>query len=198
MTIEKGSTWGDPGPVPDDVAVCADDAAVAAVSDRVAVSSGGDLHRGLGSPRVKSPGDECVIVPVDLMRVAVEMTNGTRVVLPAVAHVCIGSFGARSGFRGLVNAGFVDGLNLAPRGHPGDGRVELVTMEPNVPWRQRWMARRRAVTGTHVPHPQIRVTAVESWACEVGGDELRIDGVVVSGASRVSVAVEPGRVRVAV
>lgn len=198
MTIEKGATWGEPGLLPVDAVVCLDDAAVASAADRVVVASGGDLHRGLGSPRAKSPGDECIILPVDLMRVSVETADGTRVVVPAAAHVCIGRFGARGGFLGLINAGFVDGSNLAPRGHPGDGQVELVTMEANVPWRQRWMARRRAVTGTHVPHPMIRVTALDSWEADVAGGELRVDGVVVAGARRVAVSVEPGRIRVAV
>lgn len=137
-------------------------------------------------------------LPVDLMRVTVEMSDGSHVVLPAVAHVCVGRFGARAGFRGVVNAGFVDGLNLAPRGHPGDGRVELVTMDAKIPWRQRRMARRRAVTGTHVPHPRIHVTPVEAWCSDVDCGDLRVDGVLVPGAARISVVLEPGRVRVAV
>ena len=198
MTIKKGVAWGEPGLVPDDAVTCADDAAVAASCDRVVVIGAGDLHRGLGQPRAKRPGEECTILSVDLMRVSVEKADGSVALLSAVAHVCIGRFGMRGGFRGLVNAGFVDGSNLAPRSHPGDGRVELVTMEGNTPWRQRLMARRRAVTGTHLPHPMIRVTALDAWETDVDGLGLRVDGVLVPGARRVSVSVEPGLVRVAV
>ncbi len=198
MTIEKGVAWGEPGQVPADAVTCIDDVAVAAGHDGVVVVAGGDLHKGLGMPRVKTPGEECMFLPVDLMRVAVETTDGMVLQLRAVAHVCIGSFGARGGFSGLVNAGFVDGLNLAPRGHPGDGRVELVTMDKDTPWRQRLMARRRAVTGTHVPHPMIDVAVCDTWTASVEGGDLSVDGVMIPGARRVTVSVDPGRVRVAV
>lgn len=198
MTIHKGVPWGEPGLVPDDAVVCDDDGAVAAAHDRVVMVGGGDLHMGLGMPRVKRPGEECTILPVDLMRVTVETADGAAVHLSAVAHVCIGRFGARGGFSGLVNAGFVDGLNLAPRGHPGDGRVELVTVDAGLPWRQRLMARRRAVTGTHVPHPMIDVAVRDAWTASVEDGNLNVDGVVIPGARRVSVSLEPGRVRVAV
>lgn len=198
MTIAKGSQWGNDGTVPADVVVCSSDADAASAVDAVVALTAGDLHRGLGEPRLKGPGDECRLVPVDALNVTVEMVDGTNVTMRAVAHVCVGRFGAREGFRAVVNAGFVAGANLAPRCHPGDGRAELVTMAPNVSWRQRRMARRRAATGTHVPHPAIDVASVVEWSAEVDGGDVRVDGRVVSGAVRVTVVLLPGCVTVAV
>lgn len=198
MSIAKGSEWGEAGVVPRDAVICTSDAEAASASGAVTLLRAGDLFRGLGEPRAKAAGDECRILPVDLMRVTVEFRDGASISMHAVAHVCLGRFAARDGFDGLVNAGFVDGANLAPRGHPGDGRIELVTMEPNVSWRQRRMARRRTSTGTHVPHPAISVSTVVEWEAETDSRELRVDGVLVTGSRRVSVVLDPGRVRVAV
>jgi hypothetical protein len=48
---------------------------------------------------------------------------------------------------------FRNGLDLVPRGHPGDGRAEVQIYA--VPNRQRRALRARLATGTHVPHPDI-------------------------------------------
>jgi hypothetical protein len=169
------------------------------VSGEVVVVTGGDLHRGVGQPRPKNEGDECTILPVDAMEVRVTTPAGETSQRWAVAHVCAGRFGRRSGFAGVVNAGFVDGLNLAPRGHPGDGRVELILVDRAMPWRQRAAARRRARTGSHVPHPSVHITAVTEWECErVGHEMLFIDGVDAGAWWKVSVLVRPGRVLIAV
>jgi diacylglycerol kinase family enzyme len=48
---------------------------------------------------------------------------------------------------------FRRGLDIVPRGHPGDGRAEIQIYA--VPGRDRRTLRRRLATGTHVPHPSI-------------------------------------------
>jgi hypothetical protein len=200
MTLEKGVPWGVSGTVPRGSARAESDAEVARAASREAVIvTSGDLHRGVGEPRAKNVGDECTLLPVDVMEVVVTSSRGETSVRPAVAHVCVGRFGARRGFAGLVNAGFVNGLNLAPRGHPGDGRVELVIFDESVPWRQRRLARRRARTGSHVPHPSIHVSSVNEWTRErVRGEALHIDGVMVDSWSKIAVTVRPGHVVIAV
>ncbi|MCZ7630088.1 MAG: hypothetical protein M5U19_14025 [Microthrixaceae bacterium] len=45
------------------------------------------------------------------------------------------------------------GANLAPRAHPGDGLID--TIEGSLGFSDRLRARRRFVTGTHVPHPSL-------------------------------------------
>lgn len=199
MTIEKGQDWGQSGTAPSDVRVASSDPDVADRLDRVVTLSGGDLHRGLGEPRRVKPGDPCTMLPVDALRVDVTTVAGESVTFAAVAHVCVGRFGGRGGFEAVVNAGFVQGLNLTPRGHPGDGRLELISVSPEMTWRQRRMARRRARTGTHLPHPEIVVSQVETWTTERRDRRrLAVDGVEVAGWSTVSVRVMPGRVHVAV
>ena len=76
----------------------------------------------------------------------------------------------------LANGEFVHGHDVVPRGHPGDGRVEVqvYAVRPG----QRILLRERLATGSHLPHPAIqqavaRVVDVElpdgDWPLEVDG-----------------------------
>jgi len=53
----------------------------------------------------------------------------------------------------IATGQFRGGLDLVPRGHPGDGRAEVQIYA--VPGRQTRALRARLATGTHVPHPKI-------------------------------------------
>jgi len=75
----------------------------------------------------------------------------------------------------VANGQFLRGADLVPRGHPGDGRLEVQVYA--VPPGQRATLRRRVRAGGHLPHPEI-VTAhgrrVEvAWA---GPTPLEADG----------------------
>ncbi len=70
--------------------------------------------------------------------------------------------GARTVFAGralgvvVANGQFRHGRDLVPRGHPGDGRLEVQVYA--VPAGERRALRDRLATGSHLPHPAI-VTA---------------------------------------
>ncbi len=53
----------------------------------------------------------------------------------------------------VANGQYLEGADLVPRGHPGDGRLE-VQVYALAPGERRAM-RRRLGTGTHLPHPRI-------------------------------------------
>ena len=57
----------------------------------------------------------------------------------------------------IANGQFVAGADLVPRGHPGDGRLEIqvYALAPG----ERGPMRRRLPTGTHLPHPRILATS---------------------------------------
>lgn len=192
MTIEKGKEWGTPGHVPTDVVRTTTDPEVAQHLESVVILGSGDLYRGLGQPVVRRAGDECTFVSVDVLKVAITAEDGSVEMRRAVAHVCVGHFVGRGRFTCLVNAGFVDGRDLAPRGHPGDGVAELVQIEARMSLRQRLLARRRARLGTHLPHPLISVRSVDRWQVErEGREKLKIDGCVVRNWKRIDIEIEP-------
>lgn len=193
--IEKGRDWGRPSRVPVGVLRCGSDADAAAARGPV-VLTGGDVHRGLGRPVPKSPGEESVLVEVDRMVCSI-MTRDGELHIPAFAHVVVGRLLSPGVFEACVNAGFVGGRNLTPRSHPGDGRFEAIRLEPSMGLRQRREARRRSSTGAHVPHPLVRIVHTTQWSCvRKGRERLRIDGVVIAGWVSVEVVAEPGVVHV--
>ncbi|MDE0268992.1 MAG: hypothetical protein OXI96_08160 [Acidimicrobiaceae bacterium] len=53
----------------------------------------------------------------------------------------------------ISNASFMGEWNIAPRAHPGDGRLHVLDTQCSIA--VRWVARRRLRFGTHVPHPDI-------------------------------------------
>lgn len=53
----------------------------------------------------------------------------------------------------VANGEYVDGADLVPRGHPGDGRLEVQVYA--VRPRERAQLRRRTRSGSHLPHPAI-------------------------------------------
>lgn len=90
----------------------------------------------------------------------------------------------------VANAAFLGTWNIAPRAHPGDGRLDV--LEGALSIGDRWRARSRVVSGSHVPHPRIeerRVTAAQFDLPR--GTVVYLDGTSLGPASTVSVRVEP-------
>lgn len=90
----------------------------------------------------------------------------------------------------IANGQFLHGVDVAPRGHPGDGAVEVqvYALGPG----QRRAMRRRLVTGAHVPHPDIRQTTANRIGIACGsGLDLEVDGITVGTTTGLDLAVLP-------
>jgi len=167
MTIKPGEEWGADTTRRPDAPVAATDhdlaAALQRYPDAEVVLTGGDLWRTFGSPGPSSPARR---YPIDL--VDVRLAGGTEHI--AVAHVVARlPWWAGGWLRGPVvvamNAEFLGDWELAPRGHPNDGRLETFELDPSLPVRQRLAIGRRLPTASHLPHPAIAVRPARrrSW-----------------------------------
>lgn len=198
MTIRKGEPWGNPGKVPEDAVMARSDLEVVRAG-AVCTIAGGNLHESLGRPVPRLPGDDCMLLPVDGIKVQVTAGDGTVRLLEAAGEVAVGSWFARSGYLVITNTGHLGPLNLAPRSHPNDGQLDEFELRAAMPLRERVVARRRARTGTHVPHPHIRAARVSDVTItRRGRQRLVVDGVPLRKWSRVRVTVAPDRFLVAV
>jgi hypothetical protein len=160
MTIRKGERWGSEGSLPPGSPVVRSDADLRAVVEP-SLSAGnrpatvgllaGDLCRTVGGP-----GDEArlrdggVVLSIDAVRVAID----------GVEHWFCSHLVARRRLwwgRAVVvmNAQWLGTLKLGPRAHPNDGLIDAT--DGTLPWSDRSEARRRARSGTHVPHPALTV-----------------------------------------
>lgn len=202
MSIARGRDWGEVGPIPDGAVTAATDAEAAAVVAEArragapappVVLTGGDLARTLGV--IGPPPDSADPAAGTCVRVDAGAALVDGRLCWFVAHLVA----RRSWWRGRVlvvaNAAFMGPNNVAPRAHPGDGRLDVLDTELRLGARIR--AKSRLAAGAHVPHPDIaqrRVAAAQfdlDPALDVHGDGLRL-----GRAAAVSVRVEPAALEV--
>ena len=196
MPIEKGQDWGEQRPMPDDIVTAGSDAEAAEIvttARRAAqpppplLLTDGDLARTLGGGRNRSP-DQRTHAAVDL----------GAVLLDGKLHWFLAHLVARrSWWRGRVlvaaNAAFLGNWNVAPRAHPGDGRLDVLDADP--PLGDRWQARRRLPTGTHLPHPDITVRRVEAMQFDLERPTpVWLDGRSHGPVRSISLRIEPAAV----
>lgn len=197
MVIGKGGEWGSAADVPSPVAADGDAAVVALQGDAVPFATSGNLHRSLGSPVLRGPG-LYTLLPVDALVCVVTGPHGSRDAV-ACSDVTVGSWFSRNGLVVATNVGLWNGLDLTPGSHPNDGRFEVLALDGRMPLRQRVLARRRARTGSHLPHPGLsRTTRTELTIERRGRQRLLIDSVDAGTWTSVSVVVAADRLRVLV
>lgn len=203
MTIEKGRPWGEPGVLPADGIVVRSDAEVgaevlAARRERRPVRPlgllGGDLARTCGATGIEARlhGPEAQRFPVDIGEVLVD---GTLRVF--AAHLVARQSWWRGPIVLVANAQWLGRWNVAPRGHPNDGKLDHLVADLSLG--DRLKARSRLRTGTHVPHPGIVERRTTGLQIDLDpGTRVWLDGVCVGAVRALSVRVVPDALTVVV
>ncbi|MFZ9674327.1 MAG: hypothetical protein ACO3DM_00380 [Ilumatobacteraceae bacterium] len=202
MTIEKGKEWGTEAVAPAGIRAATSDRELAELLATGAVVSPvkGDLARTIGVVVPPTEGSLARRLDVDLL--AVELVIGERVVVvDAIAHVVMRERRLVGGrlrgrFFAVMNAQYLRGRDVVPRGHPNDGRCEIISVDSAMGPRQRILAWSRARTGRHLPHPRINVRSTSEWSVpevstQAAGLVVVIDGVRWGVARSVTVRVRP-------
>lgn len=201
MPIRPGEDWGEPGGLPGGGVLVRSDAEARAVveearRDRAPIPPlgllGGDLCRTLGGTgdegRIRSP--EGRRLPIDLGTVLVDGR-----LLHFVAHLVARRGWWRGRILAVMNAQFLGNWDVAPRGHPNDGRLDVLDVAAAMPAGQRWQARTRLPSGTHVPHPHIAQRRTAALQVDLGRPTpVHLDGERVGDARSLSIRVEPDAV----
>jgi YegS C-terminal NAD kinase beta sandwich-like domain len=201
MTIGRGESWGRPA---GDLAgigcmVAHSDAEAREIVERARRAGdpvppllllGGDLCRTVGGTGDEhhARGPDALALPCDLGSVLLDGRQHWF-----VAHlVARRSWWRRGRIVAAMNAQFLGRFDVAPRGHPNDGRVEILDVAPSFGLGDRVKAWRRLPTGTHVPHPRIAVRRVSAEQ-ETFDPPLPVwlDGVAVGSVRQLSLRVEP-------
>ncbi|MGO9872582.1 MAG: hypothetical protein ACLPVY_02185 [Acidimicrobiia bacterium] len=176
--IQPGEPWGSPTSSPPDVEVAGGDAALAAVVGRAPGAlvrfrpdRTSDLARAVGLAPTTVHGPATALgtaLPLDLLAfsdaVACNMcvfgTPPDRLGRSSPSFEIDVELDGRPWHSGrattvVVAIGqFLRGLDVVPRGHPGDGKAEVQVYD--LARRERRMMRSRLVSGAHLPHPRIR------------------------------------------
>ena len=203
MIVERGRPWGEPGPLPEDGVVVASDAEARHVVESARRAGrvppalglvGGDLCRTLGGTgdeaRLRSA--EAMTLPVDLGSVLVDGRLHWF-----VAHLVARRSWLRGRAVAVMNAQWLGSWDLGPRSHPNDGLLDVT--DGDLPLRDRWEARRRARTGTHLPHPALHTSRTAAVQLELDPPlDVWLDGERVARARTLAVRVEPDALTVVV
>lgn len=196
MTIRKHQIWGESGTLDPDGVVVHGDAEAAAVLDEARHAGqtlpmlgllGGDLCRTMGGSgsAARLQGPDARRYPVDL---GVAVADGVEHLF--VAHVLVRRPLWRGRVLAAMNAQFIGSWDLGPRSHPNDGRLDVTDASLNLS--DKFAARRRLPSGTHVPHPDITVRRIAqaTYTFEPAA-QLHVDGVRRGRVEHLELRVEP-------
>jgi hypothetical protein len=204
VTIEKGSPWGEAGSPPEGAAHFSSVAQLASVLNggphgshhiSEAANTGAPPEYVLQSrafstllgrrPRTASG---YVRIPIDVLDVEYETRSEakSRVVIDSLV---IGSGYLQGSLTVVTNTGYWLGRRIAPRAHPNDGRLDVLTVAPNMSRRHRLMALRRARWGLHVPHPSLSVVQSDGYDWSGRPTKVKFDGHTESKVTSLRVRV---------
>ena len=166
MVIQADEPWGEPfsaGPqqtLPDDASLAA--AAFGRLdpdsghgvttrrSDLYLSVESGDVLRTVGLTANRDPADQwCYPFDIGLAR----LDGGDPI--PFVAHLQARRRRWSGMFLVAMNVSWSGERYLGPKAHPNDGLLDITTGSLDV--RQRLLARPRTLTGTHIPHPNLKI-----------------------------------------
>jgi hypothetical protein len=200
--IEPGSSYGDRTAPPSTAVTVDSDAAAAAALGSARrlgdplpelVLRGGDLFRTLGGAAgsVDRGRDGAGMrFPVDLGVVEID---GDQHLF--IAHAVLRRPLWSGEFTIAMNAQWCGPLDLGPRSHPGDGLLDITV--GRLPFRQRLLAGRRARSGSHLPHPGLKLHRTPSHTVESERDLMvHLDGVRSLRCRSAVIRVEPDAVLV--
>lgn len=193
--MKRGEDWGEPSPVPDDaISVSGDKEARHLVADARRAGkplprlhlAGGDLARSLGGGGVMPPTNRASTrVRVDIGAVLIDGRLDWF-----IAHLIVRDSWLRGRVVVVANGDFVGKWNVAPRAHPGDGLLDLIDSDLSLS--DRFKARSRLQSGTHLPHPGILSRRAAAFQIDLEHPTtIRLDGESAGRASRLSVRTEP-------
>ncbi len=213
--MRPGDPWGEPVSEPAELEVSGGDADLARVLDthqgalvRFRPAPDSELARALGISATGALSG--LAAPVDglLVEPGGHAVNGVVLGTPPGrlrATTPSASIGVRVNGRDLAtvrattvviaNGQFFDGLDVVPRGHPGDGRLEVQVYA--LRRGERRAMRARLPQGVHLPHPRITTSTGRQVEVHVAGGRLPlvIDGVTHPPVADLTVRLIPGALR---
>jgi len=203
VTVRRGEDWGRRAARPADVVEVADDAAAAALVDAARWEGrpapkvglrGGDLRRTLGGGApVDHLADSVGEYPID---VGLAVLGGVERAF--VAHLVARGSWWRGEVVAAMNAEHLGTWDVAPRGHPNDGRLDVLHVV-DLGLGDRWKAWRRLPTGTHVPHPGIELRPTAAVDLVLGRPlTVWLDGRRAGTTDHLVVRVEPDALTVCI
>ena len=186
MVVRRGQNWGSVGEPQPGTPVARDDAHAGELIQqgiREFVLASGDLAQTVGA---SLPAPDCSFrrLPIDLMKLRLVDSRGLLCHHIALSHCLIRQRFLNGGLlRGRItvicNSQYLHGRDIAPRGHPNDGKFEVLEFSDDLSVRQRLLVLQKMKVGDHLPHPSIRFRQISERT------EVNAQGIVAIDGRRI-------------
>jgi len=172
MTISKHTNWGVEVSPPDDLVICQTDRDASEFIGRLFAANEpvppiaiikSNIARAVGKQGAVLNSSKMLSTRFDLIAIEYQdyATNKDRVF--SLGYAILRNSWWRGELTGVFNTSFIGNLDFATRAHPNDGKLNLITVAPQMKLSQRLFAYRRLRLGTHLPHPDIKTSQIKKY-----------------------------------
>ena len=172
MTIRKGQDWGERVDTPTDLLVFSDDPSANAYLKEVYANGRepqslailkSNLARAFGLNGATIGSTTMLRTRLDLVEVSYVSISSQTAKMIFVGNAIIRNSWLRGPITGVFNSSFIGNWDCAPRAHPNDSKLDVVSIDQSMNVRQRLTAKRLVKLGSHLPHPKISYKQSENF-----------------------------------
>ena len=176
MTIRKGQDWGEQVDAPADLLVFADDPSANAYLNEVFVNGNmaspiavlkSNLARTLGLSGATINETNMLHTKFDLVEVDYVLVSAVTEKIHFLGSAIIRNYWLRGPITGVFNSSFIGSWDCAPKAHPNDSKLDVVSIDKSIKIRKRLTAKRQVKLGYHLPHPKISYKQAESFKVDL-------------------------------
>ena len=176
MTIRKGQDWGERVETPTDLLVFTDDSSANTYLKEVFAKGrelqsiailNSNLARVFGLNGATIGSTTMLRTRLDLIEVSYVLLSSQTAKMNYLGNAIIRNGWLRGAITGVFNSSFIGSWDCAPKAHPNDSKLDVVSIDQSMNLRQRLTAKRLVKLGSHLPHPKISYKQTESFKIDL-------------------------------
>ena len=176
MTIRKGQDWGERVETPTDLLVFTDDSSANTYLKEVFANGrelqsiailNSNLARAFGLNGATIGSTTMLRTRLDLIEVSYVLLSSQTAKMNYLGYAIIRNGWLRGAITGVFNSSFIGSWDCAPKAHPNDSKLDVVSIDQSMNVRQRLTAKRLVKLGSHLPHPKISYKQTESFKIDL-------------------------------
>ena len=176
MTIRKGQDWGERVETPTDLLVFTDDSSANTYLKEVFANGrelqsiailNSNLARVFGLNGATIGSTTMLRTRLDLIEVSYVLLSSQTAKMHYLGNAIIRNGWLRGAITGVFNSSFIGSWDCAPKAHPNDSKLDVVSIDQSMNVRQRLTAKRLVKLGSHLPHPKISYKQTENFKIDL-------------------------------
>jgi diacylglycerol kinase family enzyme len=104
---------------------------------------------------------------LELIEVSYVLLSSQTAKMNYLGYAIIRNGWLRGAITGVFNSSFIGSWDCAPKAHPNDSKLDVVSIDQSMNVRQRLTAKRLVKLGSHLPHPKISYKQSENFKIDL-------------------------------